>query len=350
MTDHSQWCYAHFLRPALRVLDSYHIAANDVLTGCGLNDSVLHRPYQLISHEQLAQFYINIQRLELPPSLGLEIGQGTGVTDKSAVGHAQLAAQTLRHIMVLGQKYMPMFMPLVKWDINIKRNIVLVNYSADVPLTALQNNPDTNPNELKSFLVDIILGMHISQAKLAYTLIAPKCLNLMFNKAEHAADYSSIFKGEIKYGAASTSLSYPMQQFDAQLPSYDQYMVDALEQSCEKMRIELQQGQDIVTAVSNQLTARPGHFPGLEKVALKLGTSPRNLRRQLQEQGCNYQSLLRQAKHQIAKDLLSNTRWELDEIAQLCGFSELRNFRSSFKKWQGLTPREYQLSQEKAKQ
>ena len=92
MTSHPEWCYAHFLRPALRVLASYQITPVDVLAGTGLDDSVLRRPYQVITPTQLAQFYSNVLNLNLSPGLALEIGQDIGLADKSALGHAQLAA------------------------------------------------------------------------------------------------------------------------------------------------------------------------------------------------------------------------------------------------------------------
>jgi AraC-like DNA-binding protein len=341
MTSRPEWCYAHFLRPALRVLESYQVAPVDVLAGAGLDDSVLRRPYQIITPTQLAQFYANILNLNLSPRLGLEIGQDIGFADKSALGYAQLAAQTPRHVMALGQKYMLMLMPLVYWDMRVSPHTVELEYHTWLPDDVRGSVSPDFVERLQSFLIDIMLGMHIRQARFGFEGLEPKCLHLCSSQSRSVGHYGSLYDGEIEYDKPHTCLFYPMLKFDQTLPNYDQYIVDALDKQCLKMLVRLQQGRDLLIDVGGLLTARLGHFPGLEQVAAKLEMSPRTLRRQLQQRGSSFQTLLKQAKHQVALDLLRNSDFSIDRIAELCGFSEARNFSSSFKRWQGCGPLEY---------
>lgn len=341
MTSRPEWCYAHFLRPALRVLASYQVTPVDVLAGTGLDDSVLRRPYQIITPTQLTQFYANVLNLNLSPGLALDIGQDIGLADKSALGHAQLAAQTPRHVMALGQKYMLMFMPLVHWDMKVSSNSVVLEYHTWLPDEVKDTASEDFIERLQSFITDIMLGMHISQARFGFADLEPKCLHLCSSQSRSSGHYSSVYGGVIEYGKPRTCLFYPMVKFDKPLSHYDQYMVDALEKQCVKLLVRLQQGRDLLLDVGGLLTASLGHFPGLEQVAAKLEMSPRTLRRQLQQRGSSYQALLKQAKHQVALDLLRNSDFGIDQIAELCGFNEARNFSSSFKRWQGCGPMEY---------
>lgn len=308
----------------------------------GLSSSVFKKPYHKISPLQLTQFFANILKLGISPNLGLEIGQQIGLSDKSALGHAQLSAQTMRHVMALGQKYMPMFMPLVQWDMKINQREIQLYYSTSFPDEIYAHHDKGFLQNLEWFLTEIILGMHINQASLVPGELSPKLLDLPFPKSRNQkTDYRTIYQGDIAYDQGSYRLTYSMDIFDQTLPNYDQYMVDAIEQLCIKMREGLNQEMNTQDEVEYHLNARLGHYPGLEQIAAKMAVSPRALRRRLQQSGSSYQKLLQQSKHRLALDLLVNSDLDLAQVSKLCGFSEARNFSSSFKRWQGCSPQDY---------
>lgn len=342
MTTLSPWCYSHFIRPTWRALEARQVDTEEILTQSGFSSSILQKPYHRISPLQLAQFFGHVLSLNISPNLGLEIGQQIGLSDKSALGHAQLSAQTLRHVMALGQKYMPMFMPLVQWDMKINQKTIQLQYSTSLPEEIHTYYGEDFLEQLQWFLIEIILGMHINQATTVSIELSPKSLDIPFARSEKYPDFKDIYQGEIAYQQASYRLSYSMDIFDQSLPNYDQHMVDSIEQLCIKMRENLHREMNTLDEVEYHLNARLGHFPGLEQIAAKMEMSPRALRRRLQQSGSSYQQLLQQAKHQLAMDLLRENKLTLNQVAKLCGFSETRNFSSSFKRWQGCSPLEYQ--------
>ncbi|MEQ8405714.1 MAG: AraC family transcriptional regulator ligand-binding domain-containing protein [Oceanicaulis sp.] len=83
--------------------------------------------------------------------------------------------------------------------------------------------------------------------------------------------------------------------------------------------------------------------PTLSSIASQLGIGSRTLQRRLTEQGHSFQSVVDAARHDLAKRLLSETRYSLAEIAFLTGFSEQSGFTRAFKRWAGRTPRSYRL-------
>ncbi|WP_256761875.1 response regulator [Cohnella sp. WQ 127256] len=62
-----------------------------------------------------------------------------------------------------------------------------------------------------------------------------------------------------------------------------------------------------------------------------------------QELGVNFLDYLHQFRVERAKDLLLE-RYKIYAVAKLVGYQEERHFSSTFKKWTGLTPRQYQKS------
>ncbi|WP_353406565.1 helix-turn-helix transcriptional regulator [Pseudoteredinibacter isoporae] len=313
----------------------------DVLLRSGFRSSIAEHPYHKISSLQLTQFFYNILELDISPSLGLDIGQHIRLADKSALGHAQLSAQTMRHVMALGQKYMPMLMPLVRWDMKINQKTIQLHYSTSIPNDFSLSQDSDGLQTLERFLIEIILSMHINQACLVSEELCPRLLEVPYSKTEKQPHYSSMYQGDIAYGHDAYRLSFPMDIFDQTLPNYDQHMVDLIEQHCIKMRESLNQEMNTLDEVEYHLNARLGHFPGLEQIAAKMDISPRALRRRLQQSGSSYQQLLQHSKHQLALDLLGNSELSITQISTLCGFSETRNFSSSFKRWQSCSPQTY---------
>lgn len=343
MAEIKTQCYAHFLRPLIRVLKAHNLDSSSVLEAANLDRSVLQEPYQIITHHQLAICFSHAAALEAPKELAFDIGQAIGLADKSALGHAQLASKTLRHIMALGQKYMPMFMPLLQWDMLVKAKSLSLRYKAQIPEALKKSLSKDSASKLEHFLIDMMLSMHLHQAARLDENLQADLLQLPAAKGNELAIYDRIFKGEIVCGGRQSIIRFPMSAFDVTLPNYDQRMVDNLEQQCIKLKSALQKEPCLVEQVTLAFKARPGHFPSLEQLAEKLELSTRTLRRRLNEKNSNYQSLLQEAKQDIASDYLRSSELPISEIAELCGFSETRNFVSMFKRWQQCTPSEYRL-------
>jgi AraC-like DNA-binding protein len=72
-----------------------------------------------------------------------------------------------------------------------------------------------------------------------------------------------------------------------------------------------------------------------------LNISERTLRRRLADLNVSYRSLVDQARHERAVDLLRRTSGSLSEIALATGFSDARNFRRAFKRWTGMLPGDF---------
>lgn len=71
--------------------------------------------------------------------------------------------------------------------------------------------------------------------------------------------------------------------------------------------------------------------------------SPRTLRRRLQAAGTSFRQLLQEYQLQIAMRELESGQRPLPLVAQRCGFADAAGFREAFKRWTGMTPREYRV-------
>ena len=81
-----------------------------------------------------------------------------------------------------------------------------------------------------------------------------------------------------------------------------------------------------------------------EAVARQLNMHPRTLVRRLNETGTTYQALLDDMRAQIAKHLLHDTRSPVSRIAASLGFGDPTVFTRAFRRWTGLSPREFRAA------
>ena len=78
----------------------------------------------------------------------------------------------------------------------------------------------------------------------------------------------------------------------------------------------------------------------VKRIARELSISSRTLQINLHNEGTEFNLLLRQTREKLAKKYLLEN-YSIEDITYLLGFSEPSVFRRAFKKWVGVTAKEY---------
>jgi AraC-like DNA-binding protein len=91
----------------------------------------------------------------------------------------------------------------------------------------------------------------------------------------------------------------------------------------------------------------PRGEPNESDLAARLGTSVRNLQRRLAEEGTSYKDVLDDTRRQLARSYLSEGRHSISEVAYLLGFGAASSFTRAFRRWEGVSPREFQAKARK---
>lgn len=78
----------------------------------------------------------------------------------------------------------------------------------------------------------------------------------------------------------------------------------------------------------------------IDKVAREMSVSVRTLQNRLGSEGVVFSDLVKDIRERLAKRYL-HENYTVEQITYLLGFSEPSVFRKAFKKWSGVTPREF---------
>jgi AraC-like DNA-binding protein len=79
----------------------------------------------------------------------------------------------------------------------------------------------------------------------------------------------------------------------------------------------------------------------LEELARHFSMHQRTLNRRLKDSGTSFRELHNQARHQTARQLLSDTRTSIESIASLLGYSGATAFNRAFTQWEGTPPAQW---------
>jgi AraC-like DNA-binding protein len=77
------------------------------------------------------------------------------------------------------------------------------------------------------------------------------------------------------------------------------------------------------------------------EVARRLGVSGRTLSRSLLEEGVTFTAIVEELRGALARRYLRDRELPISEIAWLLGYREISSFTHAFKRWTGMTPRQF---------
>ena len=103
--------------------------------------------------------------------------------------------------------------------------------------------------------------------------------------------------------------------------------------------------QDFVGTLEQTLaTLLLDSYPTIEVTADAAGISIRTLQRNLSKQGLTYSRMMDKVRYQKALSLMQDADIPLIEVAYAVGFADPANFSHAFKRWTGLSPRQFRRS------
>jgi AraC-like DNA-binding protein len=88
----------------------------------------------------------------------------------------------------------------------------------------------------------------------------------------------------------------------------------------------------------------PDRFPSLDLLAERFAVSPRTMKRRLQQADSSYSALLAEVRFDFAADRLETSDQKITDLAFEAGYESAAAFSRAFRRFAGVTPREYRAS------
>jgi AraC-like DNA-binding protein len=86
----------------------------------------------------------------------------------------------------------------------------------------------------------------------------------------------------------------------------------------------------------------PTGHPTIEHAARRIGVPVRTLQRRLRERGQSFSDLVETIRWKRAQLLLSRPGAHVNDVAKALGYADPSSFSRAFRRWAGMSPRDYQ--------
>ncbi|UVE19537.1 AraC family transcriptional regulator [Pseudomonas sp. LS44] len=302
----------------------------------GLSPEVLERPEAKIPLSQYTAL-LEITAAQCDPNLGLRLGLGllggpAGGSLLGGFGHAARSAATVRALLDFGSRYM------------------IVHAQAN----ELSWQQSGNQLEVSYRLTDPSITDRRQDAEYALAVLYTRLRECTARKFEllrvdfahpQPADitlHQQTFQCPLRFEQPSNTLVWPAAMLDEALVTADPRLFQALLPGLEEERKRRMADSDLAMRISLAIEADlKGGKVGLDQVATQLCMSKRTLQRRLSELEVEFNELVEEVRQARAIEFVRNSSLSLTEIGMRLGYNEASSFSRAFRRWTGLTPREY---------
>lgn len=171
--------------------------------------------------------------------------------------------------------------------------------------------------------------------------IDPLEVTFIYPEPASRAEYERVFCCPVRFGQKHNSFTINMGIVNTPIRMANPSLLEHFERYAQDFLAQLERKDETTRTVTRIILARlDDEALSIDKVAREMAVSVRTLQNRLETEGVAFSDLLKDIRQRLAKKYLCEN-YTVEQITYLLGFSEPSVFRKAFKKWSGITPREY---------
>ena len=171
--------------------------------------------------------------------------------------------------------------------------------------------------------------------------LSPLEVTFIYPEPESTAEYERIFCCPVLFGQKENSMTMDMRLGNTPVRMANPGLLEYFEKYARDFQAEMDRKDEHTRTVTRIILAHlDDENLSIDKVAREMSVSVRTLQNYLQAEGVVFSDLLKDIRERLAKKYLHED-YSVEQITYLLGFSEPSVFRKAFKKWAGVTPREF---------
>lgn len=313
---------ASHITPIVKQMDALAIPTSELLTEVGITREQLEQPNQLILESRLCDLLLLASKKTALPYLSSCLTENSPLAEYGAFQAQLLKAKNLATALRLLQRYVGLH--------NNNRQFWL-------------------EEEQGSFW---LCGIYESCCKQGRWQIEQHVLNLMCRLVEYYAG-SGWVPNKVKLQSLNTQgIENSHYLKSAKLQRNQTYSAIAIEPSLldDEKIVEQDQLVEGLEPVPKNFTSgfksllKANYFGEewlAENIASTLGMSVRTLKRKLQAQETSLREVFDETRFQQARELIEQGMHDYKKLSEKLSYTHPNNFVRAFKRWSGITPREY---------
>jgi AraC-like DNA-binding protein len=319
-------------RLLLSLLEERGASTTRLMQGTGLQACDLDKGDTWISYRQTMQIIDNAYGLTGHGPLGLEVGSKEDASTFGILGYAMQSCATVGEFLEVGERYQRTAQNLC--DLWLEPRGAALSLAATTPFLV-------SPACYR-FAIEVLFSGIIKLVRvLSGVDVYPTEIHCTYTGPVYRDDYEQVFNCPVYFDQSANRMVLDNQLLELGLLQANSYNADVGKKLCHDLLQKYSWEEDLAARVRNSILRTPGQFPDEAALAADLAISSRTMRRRLSALGTSYRGVLDQIRCDLAQQYLQNSSLSTERIGQLLGYTEAANFRRAFKRWLGLSPRDY---------
>lgn len=277
------------------------------------------------SQQQVSEVWHYLEHSYDNPGLALAIGKEIQLQHAPVLGYSLLSSRTLGEALIRLQRFHSLIGEAVAISVEHHEDEVRLYFDAR--------------QELLRYPIETAMVALVAMTRwLTGQTVAPRLFASSYCDEGATKALTEFMACPVEYSSNRNTLVFSQQHLSLVIPSGDDRLAEMHDQIALQALQHLNEGhRDVRYWIEQALLVGECNR---QWVAKSLGISVSTLQRQLREQGESFKQLLEQTRKQQVEILLQQ-KVPLFEIAQRLGYQEQSNFQRAFKRWYGVSPRQY---------
>jgi AraC-like DNA-binding protein len=310
-----------------RQLEEVAISPASVLRQARLPITLFDQGKVWLTTEEMFSLYAAIEQVSGDATIGLKLGNGLRPEHYSPIHIAALHTRSFRDALNRIARYKRLMGP---------EEIHVVERGKECGVQFVWLLADTPE---PSTLVDLCFAWTVSVGRRG-TGKNVDAVRVEFVRPEvNRRLYEKHFGCPVRFGARHNKIFFSVEDINQPFITYNP---DLLEVIAPQLEAELAQ-ELAATSFKEHLKAvlkrsLAGRKPRVEDAAHEMRVSVRTLQRRLLDEGLTFQSLVEDARREMAHHYLRQPSLELIDTAYLLGYEDPNSFIRAFQRWEGTSP------------
>jgi AraC-like DNA-binding protein len=312
-------------------LDSLDVDIDEFLRSLGLDPQSIRSPDTYIPIETYLLIQDEAAVYTGDPYFGLHMGEYAEPGSWSILGYMMMNCSTLAEAFEKSTRYQRIIGNLITGEANLRFNKIKV---------VLFTPPHAPEMSRHCFEATISSSVRMMRS-LTGVELDPIQVTFTYSEPESTAEYERVFRCPVLFGQKQNSLTIPLSSVFTPIKLPNPELLAYFENYAQEFLAELDRQNEYTSAVTKIILANlDDEDLTIKKIAREMSVSVRTLQNRLSEEGVVFSDLLQEIREKLAKKYLREN-YTVENITYLLGFSEPSSFRKSFKRWSGVTPRQF---------
>jgi len=315
----------------LLYLKSIGIDGDELACDAGLDSKILSHKDARIPTEAYLAIQEEGVRISGDECFGLHMGEFIEPRSYSVVGYLMANCATLGDAFRKATRYSSIVGSLLSSSTRFSFQ------TSEVVLEAAPYAPTLSRHCFDSAISGVLQMMRSMSGQ----AIRPEKVRFSFPSPRSTKEYERVLQCPVCFDMKHTSITMDNKVAGIPVLQPDEGLLEYIESYARDLCAELANGQPTARLAAKAILKHLDDKSfSIKSIASSLSMSPRTLQAKLRSEGTGFKEVLDDTRRRLAEKNIREGG-SIEDITYMLGFSEPSAFRKAFKKWTGLTPREY---------